>query len=305
MADGDRSDMNPSSAAAFREFGEFKPLSSTVKVAFGAQSRCGTGHGANEDHYAIIELGRHQHTRFTSLPESAIPARFDEFGYGMVVADGIGVAGDGETASRIAIGSLMHLLLHFGHWNLRVDERVARDIMERGRRFYRDVDSQLLRHGLAGPLPGPQTTMTAVFGAGQDLFIAHVGHSRAYLSRDGVLVRLTHDHTVGPDRVDRVSVTPLVDVSTAARDLQHILTDTLGMSGPAGPSIDIFQMRIDDDDRVLLCTNGLTDAVDEPSIEDMLACDQTPEELCWTLIEAAAGAVDDVTVLTARYRVPG
>ena len=60
---------------------------------------------------------------------------------------------------------------------------------------------------------------------------------------------------------------PLVDVNASARDLAHILTDTIGMSGPIGPMIDHRTVSaLDDGDRVLVCTNGLTDVVDEERI---------------------------------------
>src|SRR5215212_556 len=100
-------------SAPFPHGSEFPPTSSTVQVVFGAQSRCGPNHALNEDHYAVIQLGRHQETLRTSLPEGTIPARFDEYGYAMVLADGMGPSDSGELASRIAIGTLMHLVLHF------------------------------------------------------------------------------------------------------------------------------------------------------------------------------------------------
>ena len=56
-----------------------------------------------------------------------------------------------------------------------------------------------------------------------------------------------------------------MDVNATARDLSHILTDTIGMGGSVGPTIDLERFRLDDDDRVLVCTNGLTDMVDEAS----------------------------------------
>src|SRR3954471_24001664 len=211
-------------AAPFTGVREFPPPSATVQVAFGAQSRRGHGHATNDDHYAVIELGRHQETLLTSLPKGALPDRFDEYGYAMVVAGGIGAWGSGEFASRLAVSTLMHLVLHFGKWNLRVDETVAQDIMRRADRFYRQVDNAVGRHGLTSPSPSPQTTLTAIFGAGRDLFFAHVGHSRAYLSRNGALMRLTRDHTVDRKRPPHAPLAPLVDENVAARDLRHVLT---------------------------------------------------------------------------------
>src|SRR5271156_2518114 len=82
---------------------EFPPLSSRVTATFGAQSRRGRMRLVNEDHYLVLRLGRYQETLLTSLPEDAIAQRFDEHGYAMVVADGMGGTGAGEAASHLAI----------------------------------------------------------------------------------------------------------------------------------------------------------------------------------------------------------
>jgi serine/threonine protein phosphatase PrpC len=286
---------------------DFPPLSALVRVDFGAQSRRGLFHSVNEDHYLIIELGRHQKTLLTSLPEAVVAKRFEEFGYGMIVADGFGGTGTGESASRLALSTLVHLMLHFGKWNLRIDDQIAREVLARAERFYRHVDSAVVHQSTKGPVTGLQTTLTAVFGAGRDLFFAHVGHSRAYLFRKGHLLRLTHDHTIGRRHASTVPVAALVDVNAAARDLKHIILETIGMSGGSGPTIDLERFQVDDDDRVLLCTNGLTDMVDEDAIAVVLGKTEPSDEQCRKLVDlaVAAGGEDDVTVLVGHYHVPG
>ena len=69
----------------------------------------------------------------------------------MVVADGIG--GAGEAASRLAISTLVHLAIYFGKWNVRVDDPIADEIMDRAQRFYRSVDSTLLQASQQQPSP--------------------------------------------------------------------------------------------------------------------------------------------------------
>jgi PPM family protein phosphatase len=286
---------------------EFPPPSSTVQATFGARSSRGRLRLVNEDHYLILRLGRYQETLMTSLPDEAIAARFDEYGYAMVVADGIGGTGAGEAASHLAIATLVQLVRHFGRWNLRIDDVAAQDILARAERFYRHVDSTVTEERRSGAARIEQTTLTATFGAGDELFFAHVGHSRAYLLRSGHLMRLTRDHTIGAGGTTTVPTAPMVDVTNAARDFSHILTDTLGMAGPLGPAIDLERFRLDDDDRVLVCTNGLTDSIDEARIEEVLASDRSPQEHCDALVSLAMGegGNDDVTALVARYRLPG
>jgi protein phosphatase len=289
------------------------PLSSTVRVEFGARSLRGPSHEINEDHYLIVQMVRQQDTIETSLPMSHA-RRFDEYGYAMVVADGAGEAGTGEVASRIAIETLSALAVHFGKWHLRVDDRIAQEIMDRAQRFYRDVDGTVTQ--LASGGNRPQTTLTAVFSAGNDMFFAHVGHSRAYLLREGELLRLTRDHTLqqrvapavpgrtGPGR--SVPGRPLADVDHYARDLRHVLTNTIGMRGLIGPTIDLERFKLLDGDVVLVCTNGLTDKVDDAAIADVLASAQAPPAQADALVRLAMaqGGDDDVTALVAHYYVP-
>src|SRR5262245_12045458 len=103
---------------------EFTPLSSTVRVEVGARSKSGRGR-QNEDNFLVIRVGRDQDVLTSSLPTGDLPSHFDEHGYGMLVADGAGTSGAGALASRIAISTLAHLVLHFGRWNLRIDDQIA------------------------------------------------------------------------------------------------------------------------------------------------------------------------------------
>lgn len=268
-----------------------------VEVEFGARSQKGPHRFVNEDHYQVLRLGRHQETLLTSLPNHSMPQRFDEFGYAMVVADGMGP--NGETASRVAVTTLTHLLVYFGKWNLRIDEPIAEEVMDRAERFYRGVDSALVQAGRRGSL-GLESTLTAAFSAGNELFFAHVGHSRVYLCRDGQLLRLTHDHTGDPDE------TPNVKELAASRDLHHSVTNAVGKPSTGGPRIDVERVGLLDGDTVLLCTNGLTDSLDEDRIAAVVCRSGSPDDHCRTLVDLAidAGAQDDVTAIVARYRIP-
>ena len=279
------------------------PLSSTVRVEFGARSIRGGSHDVNEDHYLIVQLMRQQDTIETSLPMTH-SRRFDEYGYAMVVADGVGETGTGEVASRIAVETLAALAVHFGKWNLRVDDRIAQEIMDRAERFYRDVDGTVTQLGFAHPRP--QTTLTAAFSAGTDMFFAHVGHSRAYLLREGELLRLTRDHTLQQRLAQAVPGKPLVPVDAFPRDLTHILTNTIGMNSLIGPTIDLERFKLLNDDVVLVCTNGLTDVVDDTAIADLLASAQPPsvQAEAMAALAMAQGGDDDVTALVAHYHVP-
>src|SRR5215204_1819516 len=137
----------------------FRPLSSTVRVQIAGRSHAG-GLPENDDHFLIVELGRHQRTIATNLPDGYVPVRFDEAGYGMIVADGLGKAG--ATASRLAITTLADLVLRFCKWQLRIDPEIADDVISRGGHFYQQVDQAVTETASErAELSGMGATLTA------------------------------------------------------------------------------------------------------------------------------------------------
>src|SRR6185503_15131525 len=125
------------------------------------------------------------------------------------------------------------------------------------------ADRAVLERARSDPrLTGMATTLTAAYSAGDSLFVANVGHSRAYLFRQGVLTQLTRDHTLAEHFADHGGPSP---VDRGIRDLRHILTDTLGGNAQA-PLVEVDQFVLKDGDYLLLCTNGVTDALDDEQI---------------------------------------
>ena len=272
-----------------------------TQVEFGARSRRSPLRTVNGDHYLIMRLGRHQETLMTSLSEQQTPKRFEEFAYGMALADGMGRSS--EMASRLALSTLVHLIVNFGKWNLRVDDVAAEEVMERAGRFYRGVDSTLVQAGHYHSSRELPTTLTAVFCAGSELIFAHVGHSRAYLFRDNALMRLTQDHKLEHERPAKLLK---VDMSGSVRDLHQIPTETLGGSGASAPRIDIERVGLLDGDVILLCTNGLTAVANDARIANALRAQSTPDGQCHALVDLAtnSGGEDDATALVAHYHIP-
>ena len=252
----------------------------------------------------MLRLGRHQETLATSLPDGEVPARFDEAAYGILIADGMGTNGIGEAASRLAISTFAQLALHFGRWNLRIDPQIADEVIQRGLRFYNSIDEIVT--GAGGATPGSSamgTTLTVAYIADDTLFLGHVGHSRAYVLRKETLTRLTRDQTLA-ERLE--AGIPPGPTAVAAYDLGHLLTDAIG--GTAGsPSIQIGRIRLEPDDCLLLCTNGLTDVVDHESMKAILLQPDGLDQQCQALVDLARAreGTDNVTAIIAKYSVPG
>lgn len=282
---------------------EFKPLSSSVRVTVGARSHQGVLRQRNDDHYLVVRVGRQQETLATSLSSADVPAPFDESGYLMMVADGLGEGGAGSVASRVALSTIAHLGLHYGRWNVRIDAATASQILARAEWFYAQADAAVHTRAASSPaLKGMTTALTAAYSAGDQLFVAHVGHSRAYLFRDGKLESLTRDHTIQRHLADTGRP---ASVERRAQDLCHILTDAVGAPG-GHPMVEVEQFELVNGDVVLLCTNGLTDMIDNDRIAEVLARRREPGEQCATLVELAnrAGGGDNVTVVLAEYHIP-
>jgi serine/threonine protein phosphatase PrpC len=282
---------------------DFRPSSARVTLDVAARSECGATRTSNDDHYLVVRLGRSQETLTTSLSGTDIPAAFEEHGYAMLVADGIGEAGAGSVASRVAISTVAHLALENGRWNLRVNPDTAMEIMARAELLYGRADAEVFARSRAGAaLAGISTSLTAAYSAGDSLFIAHVGHSRAYRFRNGALTQLSRDQTMAGHLA---SAKRPVAVERSAQDLQHILTDALGAGGSA-PTVDVDQFDLLNGDVIMLCTNGLTDVIDDARIADVLALPRQPAEQCHILTDLAlqARTEDNVTVVLGQYRVP-
>jgi protein phosphatase len=283
---------------------EFRFLSSVVQAEFGALSHQGKVRPNNEDHYLVTRLDRGQETLLTNLPDGDVPQRFREWGYGVVVADGMGGAARGEIASSLAISTLVHLGLHFGRWNVRINEKIAHEVRARVEKFYQSVGEAVREEAQDDPsLAGMGTTLTGAFSAGSDLFIANVGDSRAYLFRQARLKQLTRDQTYSQVLADAGQISQH-EVST--HHLRHILTDAIG-AGQGKVNVEIKQLSLLDGDCLLLCTDGLTEMVEEEEIAGVLLHDESPQTSCQKLVDLALdhGGKDNVTVVVAKYHIPG
>ena len=200
-----------------------RPFATTLRVDAAALSHTGKVRTNNEDHYFVARVGRSMHTVLTNLPEGDIPARFDTAGYTMVVADGMGGAAAGEIASRMAISTLINMVLDVPDWIMKLDDANAPRVMERVAQYYQRVDRALAAHAQKDPsLTGMGTTMTVAYSVDTDLFIAHVGDSRLYLFRDGGLKQLTRDHTQAQMMID-AGLLQRDEVATSR--LKHVLTN--------------------------------------------------------------------------------
>jgi serine/threonine protein phosphatase PrpC len=138
------------------------------------------------------------------------------------------------------------------------------------------------------------TTLTALAWDGSRIGVLHIGDSRAYLLRNGVLARLTQDHSYVQQLIDEGSLTP---AEAGSHPQRALLMRALGADGEA----DLSLRTALPGDRYLLCTDGLWSVVDDDRLRDALAAGGDPEKTVQRLIELAyeAGAPDNLGVVVA------
>lgn len=261
----------------------------------------------NEDSYAVFRMGRFLERVSSNVSEEALPSHREDSGWLMAVADGLGGHSAGEVASRTALASMLQLITRSPRWALRLDDPSTREadiqgLLERTTRYLHGVHDALRARAAADEqLEGMGTTLTVAYSVGNDLFVVHVGDSRAYLLRDGRLRRITRDHTLAQSYADQ-GLIPQAEVES--HELGHVLTRAMG-AGDAHPEGEIHHLDVRHGDRLLLCSDGLTRCVPESEIASLLSSLANSDEACRALVERALalGGSDNITAIVARYTV--
>jgi len=203
-----------------------------------------------------------------------------------VVADGMGGHAGGEIASATAIASLRQSL---------TTTTTAEGLMEALREANRAVgeassdDPDLAGMGttaVAAVLVGTET--------GDRLLIGNVGDSRAYHFHDGLLDQVTEDHSMVAELLRDGSIT---EEEAAHHPQRHVITRVLGTSPDV--DVDLFELRLNEGDRVLLCSDGLTNEVSEEEIIRVLRSIADPTEAAQDLVRRANahGGNDNISVV--------
>jgi PPM family protein phosphatase len=253
----------------------------------------------NEDHYVVMSFRRSLEKICTNLVKKVARDNYDLTGYGLLVADGLGGMAGGEFASRTALTKLIELIIETPDWIMGLEETPKVEaVLDRMTERFFQVDRTLKKQVGSDPsLSGMGTTLTAAAILKNDIIVGHIGDSRAYLFRSGMLKQLTRDHTVAQELIDAgVGVADAV-----TRSMRHVLTAALGSLGTRiTPEVQRLQLRPYDE--ILLCTDGLTKMVDDQTIASTLRTAESAAQACedLTSLALAAGGSDNVTVIVAR-----
>ncbi|MCI0332085.1 MAG: protein phosphatase 2C domain-containing protein [Planctomycetes bacterium] len=268
--------------------------SSEFSFEFGAATHTGLRRSENQDHYIVLRRTRTQQLLHTNVPTDQLALPTDET-YAMAVADGMGGVGCGSLASQIAIRTAWELAGRTTSWVMKLEDLNSEELTERIEGFVYMMQQAFVDEYRVNPafaLSG--TTFTAAYFVSSFAAIAQIGDSPSFLWRDGTMRRISTDHTIEQEFIAS-GVAPEI-----AGKFGHMLTRCLGYeSHNARP--DIHFLRLREGDRLLICTDGLTDMVDDTRIAECLDDSLGPQSSCDRLIKQAldAGGRDNVTAVVA------
>lgn len=253
----------------------------------------------NEDHFLIAELAKLLRVERSSAPEpSEQTGRIH--GHLFLVADGMGGHAGGEVASRITAATIEECLLNSLSWFLRPRGPEGHEFVQHLQGAVHEADARVLQAARQRPeLTGMGSTLTLALTVGRTLFVAHVGDSRAYLLRDGRLHRLTRDHTLLNELAERGELLP---GQAGSQRLRHVITNAVGGSD-SGVEVEASRVDLHPGDRLLLCTDGLTDLIGDEAIASVMEAHPDSQAACDALVSAAnaRGGTDNVTAVVAAF----
>lgn len=232
---------------------------------------------------AITDRGRVRRANedaFVSRPESGV----------FIVCDGMGGAAAGETASRLAADTAANVLVTSGH-----SDRAMREAV-------RQANTAVYERARQDPqLEGMGTTLVALTLGETAVYIAHVGDSRCYRWRDGVLQRLTQDHSLVEEQV---RIGRMTREQARRSPMQNVITRAVGTRSEV--VADVQELPVQRGDVFLLASDGLTRELSDAALSAILAASGDDLQLASERMVAGAnaeGGRDNVTCVLVRAGV--
>ena len=213
-----------------------------------------------------------------------------------VLADGMGGYNAGEVASAMAVSVIPAALQHTHEELVGAGVDVELEAASKDLQEALCLANAAIREA-ARETPGCQgmgTTVVAAAIVAGHAVIAHLGDSRAYAWRTGQLTRLTRDHSLVQQEMDAGHLSAQ---DAQASGLGHLVTRALGVQMSVDPELNRWPLQAQD--RLMLCSDGVTDMLDDSQLEALFAAESSLPELLTALLSAAnaAGGRDNISVV--------
>lgn len=210
-----------------------------------------------------------------------------------LVADGMGGGDAGDVASRIFAESALEVFLD--------NENPSKEkTLENVQKTFQLANTTILNHEVQNPLHrtmGCTAELIAFFDEG--FVLGHIGDSRTYRVREGSLKQLTKDHSLVQDQIDHGLLTP---EQARNHSMKNVIFRAVGVE--ENLALDLINGKIYPGDLFLLCSDGLTDMVEDDIILQVLISDGNLSQKAEKLIKLAnsAGGVDNITVVLSEIQ---
>lgn len=208
-----------------------------------------------------------------------------------VVADGMGGHNKGEVASKLAVDELKNYLKAY------LDENNGQEIdlkMLLSRAFYETNKAVFDQATENEKFSGMGTTLIAAIINSNNLVLGNVGDSRAYVFREGILHQLTKDNSYVQELIEKGIINP---EDAKLHPQKNVITRAIGTD--KGVRVDFYHKELQKNDLILLCSDGLTNMVDDKEIQDTLKICNGANTCCRKLVDLAntKGGKDNITVI--------
>jgi PPM family protein phosphatase len=209
-----------------------------------------------------------------------------------IIADGMGGHNSGEIASRTAVDHISNSILKTADLfseNTDIAGIIKRLILDANQAVYGESVKYTGNHGMG-------TTLIITVIIGKIMYVGHVGDSRLYMIRNDEISQITVDHSYIEELVRNGSLTR---EEADKHPSKHIITRALGCSEEL--EVDTYICEMEENDLFVLCTDGLTNMLDEDEIK-RIACSNPPMEACEELVNSANsnGGEDNITVIVIK-----
>jgi serine/threonine protein phosphatase PrpC len=252
-----------------------EPLRIVPRVKFVARSEIGHARENNEDKFDFYEPDE----------EPLLAARGSVY----LVCDGMGGHNAGQIASELAAKQFLHAYYHLGG----TAQEAARHAILQAHHYIAEMASKVpSRYGMG-------TTLTALILKQDEGILAHVGDSRCYRLREGAFEQLSRDHTLVAHLAAQGILTP---EQAKYHPQRNVIRQAVGVADPSEPlEPDIETFALQAGDLYLLCSDGLTDMVDDAEIEAIVR-EEPPTRAAWRLVDRALanGGRDNITVVLVQ-----
>ncbi len=229
-----------------------------------------------DTHIGLVRSSNQDALRYGSLDNGGVFA---------VVCDGMGGANGGNIASNIAVDIIAERIVD-GYANgaaPRPDLLLASAMAAANIEIFDRARS-------APQYEGMGTTVVAVIVFGKDAYISHVGDSRIYLYRDNTLQQITRDHSVVQEMIESGQLT---EEQARSHPRKHFITRALGVSAMEEGEFD--ELELESNDKLLLCTDGLTNMVDDTALAELLGNGASIDILIQSALDG--GGTDNITAV--------